>query len=509
MSLILEDMVFGDYYKVFLEGTDERQYTIIRYDDIAKNGEDRDRIKGPLVSNMDSNAGEFYYKKDGALYITGRKTVNASAEEVAWIKACIAEDKFVDKQLTGLIPGILDYIDPRSLTHKDIKEDGYYRVDWEDKGYVIMRCESQDDPYRWTGPTLNFDSPDDMEPEFEDGSEDSHGAYFGGEDKNSEIVKIKHATKEEMAWLNECINAGELVDKPKKDEVIGIPTVYPGNVSPEMLIAQIKQLIKPLKQGKMDKYITELTPDVVGRHVKCRIDGKKISEALICAEGGECYLCQDVVNNTTACENRRGYKHACGCGNGTADMLQIAGVSSIEFIEKVGKFKVGDYVLIDKEGDGTDWVSQMDKYVGRIALITREKDPGMFIITVDDGQWNWHEKNFKESGTVTTTSKEMVKGDVYVYTGSGGKKDHVFRSENTGSSDCRCDRYMTTVEKYFSGSGGGLGSSAFRTATPKEKIHLLACIEAKKYVDPPKEEEMKQSIEIDPQVLIEMILNNQ
>lgn len=622
MSLKLEDMVFGEYYKIFLDGSDD-QYAIIRYDDIADNGKDRDRILGPMISNMDSSPEKFYYKKQGKLYQRGRVTKEATPEEIAWLKASIRADQLVDKQLTGVIPDVYQGrpLDVKLLSYKDIKEGEYYHITdhSHNKAYAIIKTESKDDVHRWTGPTISnmddypklefedgtdgdhgayfggdgddeedqrevryateeeiawlnaciqadelvdkqltglipgviptrlfkhteivsevhyhvtydddagdyviikTDSQDDThrwtgpsivcdqgDLEFQDGTEDEHGAYFGGDKEDDRKVEIRFATGEEIRWLDACIEAGELVERPEKEEVV-TTQITPGTITPEIVMKHIVQLVKQSKPKIMEKYITQLSPDMVGKYVKCRIEGKKISEAAVWAEGGDYYLCQDVVNSSKSCENKRGYKHSWCCGDGSPDTLQSVGVTAIEFIAKVPKFKVGDYVLIEKEGFGVNWVNDMDKYNGRIALITKDKDNGTFQLSIDKGSWNWNEGNLKESGVKAIPVKEIVKNEIYVYTGSEGTKDHVFRSENTGESAARCDRYMIAVEKYYSNSGGGLGSGDFRTCTPKEKLHLLACIEAKKYVDPPKEEELPVAIDIDPDVLIEMILNN-
>lgn len=594
----IDEMIFGEYYKVFLEGSDRKSYTIIQYKDIADNGNDRNRIIGPMVSNMDSNAGEFYYKKSSRLYITKRETVPATPEEIAWLNACIAADKLVDKQLTGVIP---DVISKPSLKHTDIREDEYYYIkyDGKDDDWAIIKCDSRDDDYRWTGPTI---TSEEGELEFQDGSEDEHGAYFGGDpDEDDRKVEVRYATRKEIAWLNECINEGELVKKPnpirdtkiwigdditlrrkvqeKLNELGAIDAfnsafdnayalyvdsdmdvsysskrdgreyfddqgsreitladlgIVEDHRTPVEILTQLKAEVEDLlkvktaelenngeeipeylkkfltkpKTGTMDKYITQLTADMVGTHVKCRIDGKKISEALVLAESGEYYLCQDVVDGTSKFKNKGGYKYTYNCGNGTAQLLQDVNVTAMERIEKVGKFKVGDWVILEKSEKDTGWVNSMDKYNGRIARITKEKERGVFILDVDKGNFSWSDESFKESGTISLKPTDLVKGEIYVYTGDT-PQDHIFRSGETGKDRGHCDIYMKPSERYYSSSGGGLGTGPFRTCTPKEKLHLLACIEAKKYVDPPKEEENKQAIDIDPDVLIQMILNNQ
>jgi hypothetical protein len=370
-----------------------------------------------------------------------------------------------------------------SLKHTDIVEGLIYHITYlKDNGWVIMRTESKDDEHRWTGPTIH-DSFNSGEVEFEDGSDDSHGAYFGGEEEENVEVEVRYATSDEIIWLNACIEAGELVDKPKLEAAL-LPET--GN--------EIKQ--QELKTTNMD-YITVLTPDMVGKKIKCRIDGIRITDARI-QLAGDYYICQDVKEANVSLEkdNRFGYKYAWSVGTGSSEDLQHSVVSAIEIVPPL--FKEGDFVIITA-GD----VPEMEKFIGRVAILKKQKNGDLFEIDLDGGTFTWKVgKHFIQapSEIKVVNPKELDKGQIYVYADGV-----IIRASDKN----RCDRYVKPKGKSYDNNGGALGTSFCRTASEAEKAHLNACIEAKKYVDPPKVEELLPvSMDIDPEILAEILTKN-
>lgn len=190
--------------------------------------------------------------------------------------------------------------EPVSLKHTDISEGNYYHVTTS-YSYIIIRCDSKDDDYRWTGPTISIPK-DEEDIQFEDGTETYHGAHFGGEYEGDDIT-VRYATEDEVEWLDECIDQGELVEKPTN-----------------------------IIQNTME--ITKLTPDLVGKRIKCKIEGTEVPDAKIQFEREAYYICQNVKTGTP-CNDRLGYKHSWKVRDGSPSRLSSNSVREIYlFTEK-------------------------------------------------------------------------------------------------------------------------------------------------------------------------------
>jgi len=63
----------------------------------------------------------------------------------------------------------------------------------------------------------------------------------------------------------------------------------------------------------------------------------------------------------------------------------------------VGKYKAGDKVVLGKHP--SDWASEMDQYVGKVAtLVVGRYISRWFVwnVDIDNGRWFWHEENFDQ-----------------------------------------------------------------------------------------------------------------
>jgi len=57
---------------------------------------------------------------------------------------------------------------------------------------------------------------------------------------------------------------------------------------------------------------------------------------------------------------------------------------------KEKEFEIGDRVLITKSSE--NWVREMDKYVDKVATLVSENQDDHFKIDLDNGYWNWSNK---------------------------------------------------------------------------------------------------------------------
>lgn len=65
------------------------------------------------------------------------------------------------------------------------------------------------------------------------------------------------------------------------------------------------------------KKITEFTPDMVGKRIKCKIEGGQIDDARIQYEGDTFYICQN-KRDGTGCRDRLGFKWSWTVKSGSA-----------------------------------------------------------------------------------------------------------------------------------------------------------------------------------------------
>ena len=223
-------------------------------------------------------------------------------------------------------------------------------------------------------------------------------------------------------------------------------------------------------------YITELTIDLLGKRIKCRIDGVRITEGKVGMTNDASFIiCQDVKDNVDT-ENKQDYKHAWNCGDGTSEALQAAGVSVIDVLPPLHNFKEGDYVLITSE--------IVPELKGKITYITGIVSDDVFGLHIDGGRNEWKAmQDFVDAGVQSIEIKDMKKGPIYVCIYEPGN-DLIFKSKKDGEA---------YAEKYILIKGTTYGSNVsldgqkrkHRTATPDEQLHLTACIKANDRVDPP------------------------
>ena len=205
-----------------------------------------------------------------------------------------AEDLELDKEVS------------ESISYMDNEERSYYHVTIGEN-FSIIRTDSKDDEHRWTGPTIH-DYEDELM--FEDGSDVGDGAYFGGDGSDDEKVIVRLATADEINWLDDCIDEGELVEKPKS--------------------FIDKYLAKPVQ------YITELTPDMVGKKVTCKIERKLIKDAKIQLESNNYFICQDLQKGAS-CKDKLGYKYSWSAGNGLKGVLERRSVTEFQLAEPIAQ----------------------------------------------------------------------------------------------------------------------------------------------------------------------------
>ena len=189
------------------------------------------------------------------------------------------------------------------LKHTDIRVGTYYHLTYDGNPdeWVIVKAESKDDDEgcRWTGPCINAS---DGTPEFEDGSEDNHGGYFGGDSDCGIKVVVRYATTDEIIWLNQCIEEGELVDKPTQ------------------------------KSNTME--ITQLTQDMVGKKFTCSIEGREITDGRIQYANESYYLCQNKVCGSS-CDDKLGYSKSWSVSDGKKSELDNNNVTNLVIVEEL------------------------------------------------------------------------------------------------------------------------------------------------------------------------------
>jgi hypothetical protein len=228
------------------------------------------------------------------------------------------------------------------LKHTDIRVGTYYHLtyDGNPNEWVIVKTESKDDDegYRWTGPCINAS---DGESDFEDGSDDSHGGYFGGEKDAGIEVVVRYATPNEIEWLDACIEAEELVDKPTQ------------------------------KSNTME--ITQMTPDMVGKKFTCSIEGIEITDGRIQYESHSYYLCQNEKSGSS-CSDKLCYTHSWSVQEGTASRLRQNHVTKLVIVEELPTLSItapqtiNEKLLIDGE---------IYTYQENYLFMQKAKRPGM------------------------------------------------------------------------------------------------------------------------------------
>jgi hypothetical protein len=113
---------------------------------------------------------------------------------------------------------------------------------------------------------------------------------------------VRYAITDEIIWLNQCIEEGELVDKPTQ------------------------------KSNTME--ITQLTQDMVGKKFTGSIEGKEITDGRIQYENKSYYLCQNKVSGSS-CDDKLGYSKSWSVQEGTASILKKNHVTKLVILEEL------------------------------------------------------------------------------------------------------------------------------------------------------------------------------
>lgn len=505
--LTIDDMLTGQYYHVKDENSDS--FLIIRNDGLRADSS-KVRIKGPLIGNFDSSPGEWEYQNEemGGCWIPERPVRLATPEEVKWLNQCIKEGKSISIPLSVVEQTVPEYID-----HRDVEKGEYYVIDHfgdnENSTRHLMRCDSQDDEHRWSGPGVLTDLTNNAK-DFEDGDSEDDGAYFGGDPTIPNFqTRVRKATPEERAWLDACIVAGEVVEKPQSYlmDNVEVKLNYPGTITKEEILEKLKELLTQNKEKSMEKYITVLHATMIGKTVKCRIEGARVSQGKITYDRDAFYILNDVKDSGSISEGKKEkYKCAWKCGHGTTEELQAVGVSALEIIP-FPEFEEGDYVLI-LDGQTSD----MKKYIGKIARIGTKLTDVEYRIDLDRENYTWStERNELAPATevkIITSIEEMKTGDIFIY-----KNNYMGKAEIEGRN-LKIKPYINVNAKEYGRYSSltrpqNAPKGSYRTVTPLERAHFEVCEKAGKYVEPPKSANPGDvSMQIAPEVLIEMILNN-
>lgn len=281
------------------------------------------------------------------------------------------------------------------LKHTDITHGLYYHIsiNGDPVDWTIMKTDSQDDPYRWTGPAIQSDTDGDLE--FQNGSESEHGAYFGGEEDNRDTIIVRYATTDEIVWLNDCIKANKLVGKPN-------------------------QKLNNMK-------VKALTSDMVGKKFTCSIEGHKVEDGRIQYEGNSYFLCQNEISGSS-CIDKLGYGKSWSILDGTKYDLE--------------KTHITNLVILDE--------------------FSLEASNPIVPQKIDE--------------------KKLVDGEIYKYI-----ENYIFMQK---AKSGRAERAyaLTWIKPTTRGYGttSDISGGRYMTTTLEEKAHIRACIDAGKYVDPPK-----------------------